>query len=143
MDLQALQTELMARGYDYLSALRQNYFLNRAYTEYCVRFPWPWLEVKVSQQPLPHVPDPTLRAMLWLVDDKNVNDLEGVDYRDIRKLDPAGTHTGTRTAGTSTAQPLTSTLTTPTPRLATSTSAFHPPWSTLQMFPSFQKSFNC
>ena len=95
MNLQALQTELMARGYDYLPTLRQTYFINRAYTEYCLRYPWPGLEVKVSGQALPFTPDPTLRAMLWLVDDKNARDLEGVDYREVRRLDPAGTQTGT------------------------------------------------
>ena len=43
MNFASLKTELAARGFDYLSATRQGYFLNRSYSEMCEEHDWPFL----------------------------------------------------------------------------------------------------
>jgi hypothetical protein len=42
--LLTLRTEVKARGYDYVTDTRVNYFVNTAYAELCELYPWPWLE---------------------------------------------------------------------------------------------------
>ena len=98
MDLQALRTELEARGYNYLTEKRLDYFLNRGYLEFCLRFPWPYLEHQTDTVVLPYIPSPALRAMIWLVDDHTQISLPGIDPREVRRLDPTGDRTGTPAA---------------------------------------------
>lgn len=43
MTLAELKTELAARGFDYISATRASYFLNRSYSEMCEERDWPFL----------------------------------------------------------------------------------------------------
>lgn len=44
-----LRTELYARGYDYLSPARANWFINAAYSELAATHPWYWLEATTTQ----------------------------------------------------------------------------------------------
>ena len=98
MDLHELRNELEARGYNYLPEKRLNYFINRGYLEFCLRFPWPYLEHEENSVTLPYVPDPALRAMIWLVNDQTQISLPGIDPREVRRLDPTGDRTGTPVA---------------------------------------------
>lgn len=48
MTLDELRAELAARGFDYLSTGRKDYFINRAYQEVCEEEEWPFLEATAS-----------------------------------------------------------------------------------------------
>jgi len=98
VDFAGFRTELKARGYNYLPEKRLDLFINRAYTEFCLRFPWPYLEHQTDTVELPYVPDPALRAMIWLVDNNTEVSLDGIDPREVRRLDPNGAATGTPVA---------------------------------------------
>lgn len=92
MNLGELQAEVQARGFDYLSATRLNYFLNRAYHRFCEREAWPFLEdTETGTSPLT-IAD--LRAVLSVVDSTNGYALSFEDIRTIRQDDPAITSTG-------------------------------------------------
>lgn len=96
MDLAALQTELQARGFDYLTTTRQNYFLNRAMHRFCEAQAWPFLEASATGASPLSIPD--LRTVLSVVDSTSTGVLDFADYRDLRDEDPTMVQTGTPTS---------------------------------------------
>lgn len=92
MDLSALQTEVQARGFDFDSTTRLNYWINRAYHRICEREAWPFLETTTTGTAPLTISD--LRAVLSVVDTTNQSVLTFEDYRTIREDDPTLAATG-------------------------------------------------
>lgn len=96
MDLTALRTEFLARGFQDLEAsgtnTRKDVFLNRSYHEICEREAWPFLETTATGTSPLTISD--LRAVLAVVDSTNKNILDPIDYRDILETDPGLLATG-------------------------------------------------
>ena len=88
MNLSEARAELSGRGFDYLSASRQNLMLTDALQEIEDYWEWPWLRKTVTGPTPLQVPD--LKTVLK-VTDQNGNELTGIsDYDDF---DPADTGT--------------------------------------------------
>jgi hypothetical protein len=86
MDLTAAQTELKARGFDYLSTTRLNYMLNLGKNALESLQPWPWLEATTTGTAPLTISD--LRHVLYVVDTTNQVQLPGMDVRAVVDLDP-------------------------------------------------------
>jgi hypothetical protein len=86
-------TELLARGFDDLSATRSGYFINRAHWRLCSMAPWPFLEKSTTPGASP-VTINDLKSVLYVVDQTNDVMLEGIDQRSIRDFDPDLTNSG-------------------------------------------------
>lgn len=84
----AIQTEIFARGADYLNSTtdigRVKSWINSAYQDICTREPWPFLQVTLSNQTAP-VTITDLRGILSVVDTTTLTPLEGIDRRDLSK----------------------------------------------------------
>jgi hypothetical protein len=94
MDLTAAQTELKARGGDYLSTARLTTFLNDAKNELEDFFVWPWLETTTSGTAPLTISD--LKHVLYVVDTTNQCELTGASAQYIvEDLDETITTTGT------------------------------------------------
>jgi hypothetical protein len=94
MDLTAAQTELKARGGDYLSNARLTTFLNDAKSELEDYWDWPWLETTTSGAAPLTIAD--LKSVLYVVDTSNLRELRGLAAADIvAELDETITTTGT------------------------------------------------
>lgn len=89
-----MKTELVARGYDYLSTTRQGSFINRAYNMICDEYAWPFLEKEILAQTAP-VTIADLREILYVADARTGTELYGEDQRLISAADPGRTSTGT------------------------------------------------
>lgn len=93
MDLTAAQTELKARGGDYLSSTRLTTFLNDAKNEFEDFYPWPWLETTTTGTAPLTISD--LKAILYVVDTTQRQELTGVNAQFIvEDLDETITTTG-------------------------------------------------
>lgn len=92
MDLTAIQAEVAARGFDFDSATRLNFWINDAYARICEREAWPFLETTASGPAPLSVAD--LRAVVSVVDSTNAAVLFPEDYRTLRDLDPTLIATG-------------------------------------------------
>ena len=92
MNLDAARTELRARGFDYLSNTRTDYFLNAALTEIDDAFPWPWLETTTTGTAPLTITD--LKQPLYVIDTTNERELQSLEYRDLIIGDPNLTETG-------------------------------------------------
>lgn len=90
--LTTLQTEFAARGFDYLSTTRQNYFINRAYMRVCERYPWPFLEANSTGTAPLTISD--LRAVLSVTNTTTDDVLPFRDKRTLREMDPSLDDTG-------------------------------------------------
>jgi hypothetical protein len=88
LNLAEARAELSARGFDYLSATRQTFMLNRAVTDFEDFWPWPWLRKTVTG-PAPL----TITNLKYIrkVYDSTGNEIFGVD--DVEDIDT--TETGT------------------------------------------------
>jgi hypothetical protein len=94
MDLTAAQTELKARGGDYLSTARLTTFLNDAKNELEDFFVWPWLETTTTGTAPLTISD--LKHVLYVVDTTNQAELTGASAQYIvEDLDETITTTGT------------------------------------------------
>lgn len=93
MNLTAMRTELAARGFDYLSDTRKDYFLNRAYHQLCEMEPWPFLRTTTSGTAPLTISD--LRQIVYVTDSTNDTELEGIDERTVRDGDPDLSSAGT------------------------------------------------
>lgn len=81
MNLSEARTELSGRGFDYLSASRQNLMLNDALQEIEDYWEWPWLRKTVTGAAPLQISD--LKTVLK-VNDSNGNQLTGIsDYDDF------------------------------------------------------------
>lgn len=81
-----LQTEFLARGYDYLGEstagqTRAKRWLNIAYLQICEAFPWPFLETE--QTGLAPFDLPSMRAILSVVDSVDQRKLDYIEYREL------------------------------------------------------------
>lgn len=100
MDFTTLQTEVFARGYDYLNdggagLARAKRWINQSYLELCTRASWPFLKATTTGTAPLTIAD--LRAVLSVVDTTNVQQLFSVDRRWLMSVDPALT-SGTPTS---------------------------------------------
>jgi hypothetical protein len=94
MDLTSAQTELKARGGDYLSSARLTTFLNDAKNELEDFFVWPWLETTTAGTAPLTISD--LKHVLYVVDTTNRAELTGASAQYIvEDLDETITTTGT------------------------------------------------
>lgn len=93
--LSGLRTELLARGFDYLSTSRANGFVNDGLTALYEweATAWPFLETTVSGSAPLTVSD--LREVLYVVDTTNTNRLREADSRDIVDEDVTLAQSGT------------------------------------------------
>ena len=85
MNLLDLRTELYARGFDYLSSTRANYFINRAYSELCEEEDWPFLEATTSGTAPVSITD--LRTIETVIDTTATRRLQPLDRRHILEDD--------------------------------------------------------
>ena len=84
MNLSEARTELSGRGFDYLSASRQNLMLNDALTEIEDYWEWPWLRKTVTGDAPLQISD--LKTVLK-VTDANGNEITGIsDYDDFSPI---------------------------------------------------------
>lgn len=88
-----LKTELLARGFDYLSTTRSGYFVNRAYQEMCAEEDWPFLESSSSGTAPLTVSD--LRTVEAVINTTQRYKLRPLDRRNITDFDTDLTTTGT------------------------------------------------
>lgn len=94
MNLTAIQTEVQARGFDYASTTRLNYWINRAYHRICEADDWTWLRTTTTGSAPLTISD--LRTVLSVVDTTTQSVLTGLDERTIiDQVDPILTTTGT------------------------------------------------
>lgn len=88
-----MTTELQARGFDYLSATRAGYFLNRSYWEICEEANWPFLGASTTgTAPLTIA---TLRTVESVIDTTARVKLRPLDVRAITDENVDLTTTGT------------------------------------------------
>ncbi len=92
MDLTAIQTEVKARGFDYNSTTRLNYWINLIVHRICEREAWPFLETSATGASPLTIAD--CGRVLSVVDTTNEAVLEYEDYRTLRDLDPKLDDTG-------------------------------------------------
>ena len=96
IDLAALRTEFLARGFnDYeasASNTRKDRLLNAAMHRICEREPWPFLITTTTGNSPLTISD--LRAVLSVVDTTNRRQLDPEDIRTIREADPTLAVTG-------------------------------------------------
>ena len=85
MDLQAIRDEVKARGFDYLSSTRLDYFINRAYNSIAGRANWPFLQATASGTSPLTISD--LRQVLS-VKGNTVGMIRGEDARNVLERDP-------------------------------------------------------
>lgn len=88
-----LRTELKARGFDYLSATRLGYLLNRVYLELAEEEDWPWLEATATGAPPLAITD--LRTIESVINTTNQAKLTPLDRRLITDMDYTLATTGT------------------------------------------------
>ena len=82
MTLADLQVELQARGFDYLSTTRQNYYINSAYQiDICEDSDWPFLEVTTTGTAPLTITD--LRSIESVIDTTQACKLRPLDRRSI------------------------------------------------------------
>lgn len=94
MNLGDARTEVRARGFDYLSDTRLDFFLNYAKDEIETLADWPWLETTTTDTAPLTISD--LKHVLYVVDTSNRTELMGVQALDIvRELDADVDATGT------------------------------------------------
>lgn len=92
MTFEALQTELLARGFDYLGTtaagqVRVKQFLNDAYlTDICDPYPWMFLEATTTGTGTVTITD--LRDVLYVLDTSRKRVLPSADIRDIAATAP-------------------------------------------------------
>ncbi len=94
LNLGTARTELLARGFDYLSAARANQMLNWAGQELNDAALWPWDETTTTQT-APWSPT-DLKAVLGVLDTTNRQQLDSIDRRTL--VDSFGDTTTTGTA---------------------------------------------
>jgi hypothetical protein len=90
VNLAEARTELSSRGFDYLSAGRQNLMLNDALTEIEDFWEWPWLTKTVTGATPLQIAD--LKAVLKVYDANN-NEITGLDDADSFSTTDTGTPT--------------------------------------------------
>jgi len=90
LNLSEARAELSARGFDYLSAGRQNLMLNDALQEIEDFWEWPWLTKTVTGATPLQISD--LKAVLKVYDSNN-NELTGLDDADPFSTADTGTPT--------------------------------------------------
>ncbi len=90
-----LQTEFAARGFNYLSTLRQNYYLNQGYlVDICEAEDWPFLETTTTGSAPLSITD--LRTIASVVDTTQAMKLTPLDNRNITDdIDSSLTTVGT------------------------------------------------
>jgi hypothetical protein len=93
MNLGTMRTEVMARGYDYLSSTRVNQFLNWSYKEICRYMPWPFLETSATGASPLTITD--LGSVLSVVGSLSDVPLQAVDRRQVLISDDDLNDTGT------------------------------------------------
>jgi hypothetical protein len=93
VDLTAAQTELQARGFDYLSSSRLTIMLNAGKNALEDEYAWPWLETTTTGTAPLTISD--LKDVLYCVDTSNRNQLTGLDARDVADWDAIVTTAGT------------------------------------------------
>jgi hypothetical protein len=86
VDLTAAQTELKARGFDYLSTTRLTYMLNLGKNVLEAMYPWPWLEATTTGTAPLTISD--LRQVLYVVDTTNRVQLPGMNVQSTVDIDP-------------------------------------------------------
>lgn len=93
MNLEAIRTEIADRGFDFDdSTTRLDYWINRAYHQFCTREAWPFLETTTTgSSPLTIT---NLRAALSVVDTTNDAKLSPADIRSLSDEDPTLDATG-------------------------------------------------
>jgi hypothetical protein len=101
VDLTAAQTELKARGGDYLSTSRLTTFLNDAKNEFEDFYPWPWLETTTTGTAPLTISD--LKASCMWSTRRSVQELTGVNAQfiveDLGRDDHDDRHAGCVVAG--------------------------------------------
>ena len=93
MNLGTARTELLARGFDYLSTSRANIMLTNAKNALEDEYAWVWLEATTTGTAPLTISD--LKDVLYVVDTSNQRQLTGLDARDITDRDAIVTTTGT------------------------------------------------
>jgi hypothetical protein len=93
MNLGTMRTEVMARGYDFLSSTRVNQFLNWSYKEICRYMPWPFLETSATGASPLTITD--LGSVLSVVGSLSDVPLQAVDRRQVLISDDDLNDTGT------------------------------------------------
>lgn len=81
MNFTELKTELVARGFDYLSSTRQGYLVNWAYLELCGLHQWPFLEESATGVAPLAISD--LGTIETVIDADRDVELLPVEYRDL------------------------------------------------------------
>lgn len=92
MDFTALKAEFTARGFDYLSATRQNQYVNRGYHWICEQAQWPFLFTSATGAAPLTVAD--LREVQSVQTTVNEAQLEQFDVEDVLRIDPSLNDTG-------------------------------------------------
>ena len=92
MNLGTARTELLARGFDYLSSSRANTMLTNAKNAFEDEWSWPWLEATTTGTAPLTISD--LKDVLSVVDTTNQVQLTGLDARDITDRDAIVTTAG-------------------------------------------------
>lgn len=85
MDLDALKTEFAARGFDYLSDARQEYYLQRGYQFVCDSDNWPFLEATTTGDAPLTISD--LRTVEAVTDADQSIKLVPIDPREVSDFD--------------------------------------------------------
>lgn len=95
MTLATLRTELLARGFDYLSTTRANQFLNEGYHAVCEwnGTPWPFLETTTTGTAPLTISD--LREIVYVTNTTGGRVIDPEDVRNLNDRDPGLTQTGT------------------------------------------------
>ena len=88
MNLAEARTELGARGFDYLSAGRMNFMLQRALVDFEDTYTWPWLKETVTGAAPLAIAD--LKYVRSVYDDRQ-NEMFGIDDDDDIYIDQVGT----------------------------------------------------
>jgi len=90
VNLSEARTELGDRGFDYLSAARMNFMLNRAMTDFEDAYQWPWLKATVTGAAPLVISD--LKYVRSVYDDRQ-NEMFGMDDDDDIYISQIGTPT--------------------------------------------------
>ncbi len=90
--LASLRSELVARGFDYLTTARQTRYINNGYVALCEVEDWPWLETTTTGVAPLTISD--LAEVMYVADPASNRQVQGRDPRDILDYDPAQTTGG-------------------------------------------------
>ena len=84
--------EVTDRGYHYIATARKERFVNRAHKALCSKHPWPFLED--TQDGISPVVIADLGHVLDVVDTVQPENLDPIDPRRVRRMDPTLSETG-------------------------------------------------